>query len=68
MPGGPVVNLAGADEHVPEMSDSEGQVLIVSIPKLTTIHAVLQNVKMLNFFPPKNGNIGTPQPKDCDVW
>jgi hypothetical protein len=66
MPGGPMVNLASANEHVPEI---ERQIRTVKercqscrhglpyqqIPKFMTIYVVLQNVKMLNFFPPKGG-------------
>jgi hypothetical protein len=66
MPGGPMVNLASANEHVPEI---ERRIRTVKercqscrhglpyeqIPKLMTIYIVLQNVKMLNFFPLKGG-------------
>jgi hypothetical protein len=64
MPGGPMVNLASANEHVPEI---ERQIRVVkercratrhslpfhAIPKLMTIHIVLNVVKLLNFFPTK---------------
>jgi hypothetical protein len=66
VPGGPMVFLASANEHVPEI---ERRIWTVKercrscrhglphkqIPKLMTIYVVLQNVKMLNFFPPKGG-------------
>jgi hypothetical protein len=61
MPGGPMVNLASANEHVPEI---ERRIWVVKercratrhslpyerIPKLMTIHIVLNVVKLLNFF------------------
>jgi hypothetical protein len=66
MPGGPMVNLASANEHVPEI---ERIIRVVKercratrhslpyerIPKLTTIHIVLNVVKLLNFPPTKGG-------------
>jgi hypothetical protein len=66
MPGGPVVNLASANEHVPEI---ERRIRVVKercrssrhglpfqrVPKLLTIHIVLNSVKMLNFFPTRGG-------------
>jgi hypothetical protein len=66
MPGGPMVNLASANEHVPEI---ERRIWVVMercrktrhilpyerIPKLVTIHIVLNVVKLLNFFPTKDG-------------
>ena len=66
MPGGPHVNLASANEHVP---DIERHIRVVKeriratryglpfqqIPQLTVIHMVLLVVKMLNYFPPKGG-------------
>jgi hypothetical protein len=66
MPNGPMVNLASANEHVPEI---ERRIRVVKersrsgrldlpferIPKLMTIHIVLQSVKMLNPFPSKGG-------------
>jgi len=66
MPGGPMVNLASANEHVPEI---ERRIRVVKerarahrhslpfnrIPKLLTIHIVFANVRMLNFFPSKGG-------------
>jgi hypothetical protein len=66
MPGGPVVNLASANEHVPEI---ERRIRVVKerarscrhglpfqrVPKIMTIHIVFNNVKMLNFFPPRGG-------------
>jgi hypothetical protein len=66
MPGGPMVNLASANEHVPEI---ERKIRVVKercratrhslpyerIPKLMMIHIVLNVVKLLNFFPTKVG-------------
>jgi hypothetical protein len=66
MPSGPVVNLASANEHVPEI---ERRIRVVKercrasrhdlpfqrIPKLLTIHIVLNSVRMLNFFPTRGG-------------
>jgi hypothetical protein len=63
MPGGPMVNLTSANEHVPEI---ERRIWVVkercratrhslpfhTIPKLMTIHIVLNVVKLLNFFQP----------------
>jgi hypothetical protein len=60
MSGGPMVNLASANEHVPEI---ERRIRVVkercratrhslpfhTIPKLITIHIVLNAVKLLNF-------------------
>jgi hypothetical protein len=62
--GGPMVNLASANEHVPEIEQS---IRVVKercretwhslqfeiIPKLMTIHIVLNVFKLLNFFPTK---------------
>jgi hypothetical protein len=64
IPGGPVVNLASANEHVPEI---ERQIRVVKercranqhslpferIPKIMTIHIVLNVVKLLIFFQPR---------------
>jgi hypothetical protein len=74
MPGGPMVNLASANEHVPEI---ERIMRVVKercrairhslpferIPKLMTIHIVLNVVKLLNFFPIKGGVSNTLSPK-----
>jgi hypothetical protein len=74
MPGGPMVNLASANEHVPEI---ERRIRVVkelcratrhslpfeTIPKLMTIHIVLNVVKVLNFFPTKGGVSDTLSPK-----
>jgi hypothetical protein len=74
MPGGPMVNLASANEHVPEI---ERQIQAVkercratrhslpfhTIPKLMTIHIVLNVVKMLIFPPTKGGVSDTLSPK-----
>jgi hypothetical protein len=64
IPGGPMVNLASANKHVPEI---ERRIRLVKercratrhslpferIPKLMKIHIVLNVVKLLNFFPTK---------------
>jgi hypothetical protein len=74
MPGGPMVNLASANEHVPEI---EWIIQVVKeqfratrhslpyerIPKLMTIHIVLNVVKLLNVFPTKGGVSDTLIPK-----
>jgi hypothetical protein len=73
MPGGPVLNLASASEHVPVI---ERRIRVVKercratrhglpfdrIPKLLTIHIVLNAVKLLNFFPMKGGVSDTYSP------
>jgi hypothetical protein len=73
MPGGPMVNLTSANEHVPRI---EGWILVVkercranrhSLPfhtilKLMTIHIVLNVVKLLHFFPTKGGVSDTLSP------
>jgi hypothetical protein len=73
MPGGPMVNLASANEHVPEI---EFRIRVVkercratrhslpfhTIPKLMMIHIVLNVVKLLNFFPTKGGVYDTLSP------
>jgi hypothetical protein len=74
MTGGPMVNLASTNEHVP---DIERRIRVVkeqcraarhslpfeTITKLTTIHIVLNVVKLLNFFPTKGGVSDTLSPK-----
>jgi hypothetical protein len=74
VPGGPVVNLASAHEHVPEI---ERRIRVVKercratrhslpfewIPKITTIHIVLNVVKLLNFFQTKGRVSETMSPK-----
>jgi hypothetical protein len=74
MPGGPMVNLASANEHVPGI---EQRIRVVkercqatrhilpfhTIPKLMTIHIVLNVVKLLNFFPTKGVVSDTLSPK-----
>jgi hypothetical protein len=74
MPGGPTVNLASANEHVPEI---ERRIRVVKercrscrhdlpfkqIPKLLTIHIVMNSVWMLNFFPTKGGILDNLSPK-----
>jgi hypothetical protein len=68
-----MVNLASANEHVPE---TEGRIRAVKercratrhilpferIPKLMTIHIVLNVVKLLNLFPTKGGVSDTSSP------
>jgi hypothetical protein len=64
MPGGPMVNLASANEHVPEIERriwvvkercraTRHSLLFHTIPKLMTIHSVLNVVKLLIFFLPR---------------
>ena len=74
LPGGPAVNLASSNEHVPEI---ERRIRVVKeraratrhslpytrIPKLLTIHIVFHVVKLLNFFPMKGGISTTLSPK-----
>jgi hypothetical protein len=74
LPGGPQVNLAAANEHVPEI---ERRVRVVKersratrhslpfsrLPKLLIIYIVFTSVKLLNFFPPKGGISETLSPK-----
>jgi hypothetical protein len=74
MPGGPMVNSASANEHVPEF---ERRIQVVkerfratrhslpfhTIPKLTKIYIVLNFLKLLNFFPTKGGVSDTLSPK-----
>ena len=66
MPGGPRLNLTSADEHIPEI---ERRIWVVKersramrhslpfnrIPKLITIHAILNIGKMLNYYLTKGG-------------
>jgi hypothetical protein len=74
MPGGPMVNLASANEHVPEI---ERRIWVVKercratrhilpferVHKLMTIQNVLNVVKLLNFFPTKVDVYDTLSPK-----
>jgi hypothetical protein len=74
MPGGSMVNLVSANEHVPEI---ERRIQIVkercratrhslpfhTIPKLMMIHIVLNIIKLLNFFPTKGGVSDTLSPE-----
>jgi hypothetical protein len=66
MPGDPMVNLASANENVPEIKRrirvvqercgaTRHSLPFETIPKLVTIHIVLNVVKLLNFFPTKGG-------------
>ena len=66
LPGGPMINLASANEYVPEI---EQKIRVVKeicrtaqhglpfqrIPRLLTIHIVFHTVKLINFFPAKGG-------------
>ena len=74
LPGGPTVNLTSRNEHVPEI---ERRIRVVKdrcratrhglpfrrIPKILTIFIVFHAVKLLNFFPPKQGVSTTISPK-----
>ncbi|KMZ58833.1 hypothetical protein ZOSMA_7339G00010, partial [Zostera marina] len=74
LPGGPRVNLASANEHVPEI---ERRIRVVKeraravrhslpynrIPKLLTIFIVFYVVTMLNYFPSKGGVSAVLSPK-----
>jgi hypothetical protein len=74
IPGGLMVDLASANEHVPAI---ERRIRVVKelcpatrhslpfeiIPKLTTVHIVLNVVKLLNLFPTKGGVSDTLSPK-----
>jgi hypothetical protein len=64
IPGGHMVNLASANEHVPEIERrirvvmewcwaTRHSLLFERIPKLMTIHIVLNVVKLLIFFQPR---------------
>jgi hypothetical protein len=75
MTGVPIVNLASANEHVPKI---KRRIRVVKercratrhslpyerIPRLMTIHIVLNVVKLLNFFPTKGGVSDTLSPKN----
>jgi hypothetical protein len=74
LPGGPFVNLASPDEHVPEIKQlirvvkewsraARHSLPFQRIPKLLMIQIVLTAVKMLNFFPTKGGISNTLSPK-----
>jgi hypothetical protein len=74
MTGGPMVNLASANEHVPEIKRrirvvkeqcqaTRHSLPFETIPKLMMIHIVLNVVKLLNFFPTKGGVSDTLSPK-----
>jgi hypothetical protein len=70
MPGGPMVNLACSNEHVPEIKRcirvvkercraTQHSLPFQRMPKLLTIHIVFYAVKLLNFFPTKGGILDT---------
>jgi hypothetical protein len=74
MPGGPMVNLASANEHIPEIERiirvvkercraTRHSLPFERIPKLVTIHIVLNVVKLIIFFPTKGGVSDTLSPK-----
>jgi hypothetical protein len=74
IPGGPTVNLASANEHVPEIErrirvvkewcrSSRHDLPFHRIPKLLTIHIVFNSVRMLNFFPTRGGVSDNISPK-----
>jgi hypothetical protein len=67
MPGGPMVNLASANEHVSEIERcirvvkercqaTQHSLPFHTIPKLMTIHIVLNVVKLLDFFSNETGS------------
>jgi hypothetical protein len=74
VPNGPLVNLASANEHAPEI---ERRIRVVKercrscrhglpfkqMPKLLTIHVVMNSVRMLNFFPARGGILDNLSPK-----
>jgi hypothetical protein len=74
IPGGPILNLAATNEHVPEI---ERRIRVVKercratrhslpfqrLPKLLTTHIVLNSIKLLNFFPTQGGISDTFSPK-----
>ena len=66
MPGGPHVNLASTNEHVPDIERcirvvkersraTHHRLPFQRIPQLMVIQMVLLVVKILNYFPPKGG-------------
>ena len=74
LPGGPHVNLASMNEHVPEIEQcirvikeharaTHHSMPFSRIPKLLVIHIVLKSIKLLNFFPSKGGLSDTLSPK-----
>jgi hypothetical protein len=74
MPGGPMVNLASVNEHVPKIErrnqvvkercrETRHSLPFHTIPKIMTIHIVLDAVKLLNFCPTKGGVYDTLSPK-----
>jgi hypothetical protein len=74
MPGGPLVNLASANEHIPEIErrikvvkercqDTRHSLTFERIQKLLTIHVVLNVVKLLISPPTKGGVSETLSPK-----
>jgi hypothetical protein len=79
MPGGPMVNLASANEHIPGIERwiwvvkercraTQHSLPFHTIPKLMTIHIVLNVVKLLIFFPMKGGVSDTLSPKTIMYW
>ena len=69
-----MINLASANEHVPEIEQKirmmkerccayRHGLTFQRIPKLFTIHIVFQTVKLINFFPTMGGISDTLSPK-----
>jgi hypothetical protein len=66
MTGGPMVNLASANELVKERCRATRHILpFERFPKLMTIHIVLNVVKLLNVFPTKGSVSDTLSPTSC---
>ena len=74
LPGGPMINLASDNEHVPKIERkirvmngrcraARHGLIFQIITKLLTIHILFQTVKLLNFFPTKGGISDTLRPK-----
>jgi hypothetical protein len=74
MTGGPILNLASANEHVPGIErrvqvvkercqETQHSLPFHTIPKIMMIHIVLNVVKLLHFFPRKGGVSDTLSPK-----
>jgi hypothetical protein len=74
MPGGPMVNLASSNEHVPEIKRwirvvkercraTQHSLLFQRLPKVLMIHIVFHAVKLLNFFLTTGGNLDTLSPR-----
>jgi hypothetical protein len=79
LPGGPFINLASPDEHVPEIQwriwvvKEQSQAAHHSlpfqrIPKLLMIHIVLKCHQDTQFLPNEGRNFRHSEPKDHHVW